>query len=84
MAKLKFDRSINLYLNGNNITSVPQDEIWKVFLSGPNGDSGDLKINRIKVEWGKGSNTIGTNLLGGGTEISGSGTVTGVAFKVIS
>lgn len=65
MAKLKFDRSINLSLNGNN-TAVPRNEVWKVFLSGPNGTSGDLKINRIKVEWGRGSNTIGTNLLGGG------------------
>ena len=83
MAKLKFDRSINLSLKGNN-TAVPQNEVWKVFLSGPNGASGDLKINGITVEMGTGSHTVGTNLLGGGTNISGTGTVTGVAFKVIS
>ena len=64
MAKLKFDRSINLSLKGNN-TAVPQNEVWKVFLSGPNGASGDLKINGITVEMGTGSHTVGTNLLGG-------------------
>lgn len=82
MAKLKFDRSINLSLNGNN-TAVPRNEVWKVFLSGPNGSSGDLKLNGTKIQNNNGSNTVGTNLLGGGTNISGTGIITGVAFKVI-
>ena len=30
MAKLKFDRSINLDLKSNNKMTVPKDEVWKV------------------------------------------------------
>lgn len=61
MAKLKFDRSINLELNGNNQTSIPRNEVWKVFLSGPYGSTGDLKINGMTVR----GSAIGTHLLGG-------------------
>lgn len=85
MAKLKFDRSINLELDKDNSVTVPKDEVWKGFLSAPNGNSGDLKINGNTVLGGSNSaKTVGTHLLGGGTNISGTGTVTGVAFKIIS
>lgn len=84
MAKLKFDRSINLVINKDDNVTVPQDEVWKVFMSGPNQASIGIKINDQIVESITGGNTICTSLLGGGTKISGRGTVTGVTFKVIS
>lgn len=84
MAKLKFDRSINLRLIRDNGITVPQDEVWKVFMSGPNQSDGEIRINGAIVESITGGKTIGTHLLGGGTNISGAGSVTGVAFKVIS
>lgn len=30
MAKLKFDRSIHLYIQKDEVTTVPADEVWKV------------------------------------------------------
>ncbi len=65
MAKLKFDRSINLRLNRDNGVTVPQDEVWKVFMSGPNQSGGEIRINGAIVESITGGKTIGTHLLGG-------------------
>lgn len=39
MAKLKFDRSINLSIGEYNNTTVPLDEVWKVALFGKSSDS---------------------------------------------
>lgn len=37
MAKLKFDRSINLILESGDGVNVPQDEVWRVFAFGTTG-----------------------------------------------
>ncbi len=30
MAKLKYDRVINISLTGKNVATIPKDEVWKV------------------------------------------------------
>ena len=40
MTKLKFDRTINVVLEGKEEVRVPKDELWKVSLTG-----GNLQIN---------------------------------------
>lgn len=64
MAKLKFDRSINLELDKDNSVTVPKDEVWKGFLV---CDTRDWKynqapnLNNIKLNQG-GTNTENGNL----------------------
>ena len=78
MAKLKFDRNINVVLADNEQTEVPKDEVWK------GTRSGLADINGVAVNTGSGfSKSIDSIMLGGGTKITGSGSVSGVAFKVI-
>lgn len=78
MAKLKFDRSLNVVLNDSEQTEVPKDEVWKGTRSGLDN------INGIAVNTGSGfSKSIDSIMLGGGAKIAGSGAISGVAFKVI-
>lgn len=78
MAKLKFDRNINVVLNDNEQTEVPKDEVWKGTRSGLDN------INGVAVNTGSGfSKSIDSIMLGGGAKISGRGSISGVAFKVI-
>lgn len=72
MAKLKFDRSINLKLEKDNSVTVPNDEVWKGFLvcatSGWDYNSCS-NLNGIELKQG-GTNTengnLGLVILGGG------------------
>ena len=78
MAKLKFDRNINVVLDNNEQTEVPKDEVWK------GTRSGLADINGVAVNAGLGYGKLHDGImLGGGTKITGSGSVSGVAFKVI-
>ena len=72
MAKLKFDRSINLKLDKDNSVTVPKDEVWKGFLvcdARGYGYNRTPNLNNIQLNQG-GTNTENGNLglvtLGGG------------------
>lgn len=78
MAKLKFDRNINVVLDNNEQTEVPKDEVWKGTRSGFDD------INGVAVNAGLGYDKLHDSImLGGGTKITGKGSISGVAFKVI-
>lgn len=93
MAKLKFDRIVNIKLKVGEKGTVPDDEVWKGTLT----YTSQLKINDNTMEsyfspssGGKyGVNPILSNIILGGGAIfspqsSGTGSFTGVAFKVIN
>lgn len=83
MAKLKFDRSINLSIGEYNTTNVPLDEVWKVALFGRS--SGNINVNDCNApQTYSNASTLPVVILGGDAKISGKGSVAGVAFKVIS
>lgn len=71
MAKLKFDRSINLELKKGDSVTVPNDEVWKGFLlSATDGWEYNQysNLNNIQLKQG-GTNTengnLGSVILGG-------------------
>lgn len=81
MAKLKFDRIVRIVTRTQEKIIVPDDEVWK----GTIGWNDNLYLNDITVADGSQNNRIAPNvILGGGTQISGKCTITGVAFKIIS
>lgn len=83
MAKLKFDRSINLSIGEYNTTNVPLDEVWKVALFGRSSDN--INVNDCNApQTYSNTSTLPVVILGGGAKISGKGSVAGVAFKVIN
>lgn len=64
MAKLKFDRSINLELDKDNSVTVPKDEVWKGFLvcdARGYGYNRTPNLNNIQLNQG-GTNTENGNL----------------------
>lgn len=78
MAKIKFDRNINVILKDNEEIEVPKDEVWKGTRSGTDA------INGTSVNAVRGFNKlIDSIMLGGGAKITGKGAISGVAFKVI-
>lgn len=88
MAKLKFDRSINLKLKGLESTKIPQGEVWRVEVGGYKMD-----VNGVSLlpALNNKSNSIQGMTLGGGTEFKSKadndglgGFITGVAFKIIN
>ena len=81
MAKLKFDRSINLIIEKNETITVPADEVWKVTAH----ECERLFINGKKAAFGSSSIQPFAYSIGGGAKLSGdyAFTITGVAFKVI-
>ncbi|MGF0096016.1 hypothetical protein ACQRC6_06205 [Peptoniphilus sp. SGI.035] len=86
MAKLKFDRVINITLTNEESAYVPRDEVWKGTLVIEKGS----EINGLIILPDNTSNLClqGSITLGGGCSIrrfsSGKISFTGVAFKVIS
>lgn len=78
MAKLKFDRSLNVVLKDNEEIEVPKDEVWKGTRSGI-GTINGIAVN-VMIEYDKLNDSI---MLGGGAKITGKGAISGVAFKVI-
>lgn len=85
MAKLKFDRSINIVLQAKEEVKVPKDEVWKVGLTG-----GNVQINNFNVtDYTARYAYVPGVLLGGGTSVLNYNpgqpcSLTGVAFKVIN
>lgn len=86
MAKLKFDRSINISIDDSEGTTVPRDEVWKGTLAGTFERQflNSIEISGQKQYVGNRANSTYYGILGGGAKISGKCTFTGVAFKVIS
>lgn len=88
MAKLKFDRSINLYGRDGEVARVPNDEVWKGTLAIRYSGS-ELSLNSIDISssrFDKYAPPIYTTL-GGGAEIKSTVfgfTFTGFAFKIIN
>lgn len=90
MAKIKFDRVLNIILKKDEIMNVPNDEVWKGALV----YGSEISINEMPIQ---SVNSLANTrymvspifpniMLGGGTKINpnGSGaTFTGIAFKVI-
>lgn len=79
MAKIKFDRLINITLNSSSSTIVPTDEVWRVTMFGSsitpyiNGDSFKKPDYNVLV-------SSGAKLeLRGGSSM----TIQGIAFKVV-
>lgn len=60
MAKLKFDRNINVVLNDNEQTEVPKDEVWKGTRSGLDD------INGIAANTGLGYGKLHDGIMLGG------------------
>lgn len=88
MAKLKFDRSINILARDNESTRVPNDEVWKGTLA-TRYSGAELEINGTSVAGGsRGDRAIPIfTTLGGGATLRSTVfgfTFTGFAFKVIS
>lgn len=79
MAKLKFDRSINLVLESSDTVNIPNGEIWRVSAFATTG----LGVNGAGIQSSSNAGVPPTLTLGGGTKITGGGSVSGVAFKVI-
>lgn len=52
MAKLKYDRGINLNLAGREIATVPDDEVWKVT---------GTPMNKVKIN-GRNTSSISENI----------------------
>ena len=85
MAKLKFDRKINMQLKHREAITVPEDEVWKVVIPiGPDSpyapDNAITHINSVKVcspAYGSSGNQSGGNLLGG-TYVLGGGAILSV------
>lgn len=73
MAKLKFDRKINITLGKRETITIPEDEVWKVVIPiGPNKpyelDNVVTHINGVRVcspAYATTGNNSGGNLLGG-------------------
>lgn len=83
MAKLQFDRSINLTLKYKEQIEIPKDEYWKV-----SGFFDQLaKINNVGTMpfLGQGNQPYAFIQLtfGGGVVINGPVIITGIAFKII-
>lgn len=83
MAKLKFDRSVNVILKQGEKTTIPQNEIWK----GSTFLHQHVEVNDIEVMpflgQGKQPYSVFTMTLGGGTTITNGAIFTGVAFRII-
>ena len=88
MAKLKFDRIVNITLGRDEKSAVPIDEVWK----GTLGWNDNLYLNDITVADGSQNNRIAPNVIlwGGGKLNYGSAggyahqiSFTGVAFKIV-
>lgn len=87
MAKLKFDRKLNIKMASEQSTTVPEDEVWKV------SAGGGVRINGCAFHSGSASYGGPRNgFFGGGTVISthnpnpslpSPSTITGIAFKII-
>ena len=60
MAKLKFDRNINVVLDNNEQTEVPKDEVWK------GTRSGLADINGVAVNAGLGYGKLHDGIMLGG------------------
>lgn len=81
MAKLKFDRSINLKLKNDESVTVPDDEIWRAEAY----DCKKLLVNGEEAVESSGGVQSIPFTFGGGVKLSTKFgvAVTGVAFKVI-
>ena len=64
MAKLKFDRSILINLEGDNRTQVPSDEVWKGTLIAGRDSSINYKTLNYDSPYTRGIHT--NTILGGG------------------
>lgn len=62
MAKLKFDRVVNITLGRDQRTAVPIDEVWK----GTLGWHDNLYLNDIEIASGSQNNRIAPNTTLGG------------------
>lgn len=62
MAKLKFDRIVNITLGRDQRTAVPIDEVWK----GTLGWQDNLYLNDIEIASGSQNNRIAPNTTLGG------------------
>lgn len=79
MAKLKFDRLIDVSLGGNETTAVPKNELWKGIAYGQSS-SLDLMINgMIDVPQGSSIIAVGGSYFKARTDIR----IQGIAFKVV-
>lgn len=83
MAKLKFDRGIGYTLAGRGSINVPNDEVWRVSITG----------GVVELKDGYRENVGHQVTLGGGTKIYNPDTstssygniaVVGIAFKVVN
>lgn len=88
MARLRFDRIVNITLGRDEKSVVPRDEVWK----GTLGWHDNLCLNDIEIASGSQNNRIAPNTtLGGGVRLNAKSagqyshqiSFTGVAFKVV-
>lgn len=79
MAKLKFDRTVNLNLESNDTVTVPNNEVWRgsLFTAGSFAE-----VNGRNIET-KNNASVPVLTLGGGATLKGMCSFTGVAFKII-
>lgn len=83
MAKIKFDRAVNITLKYNENLVIPANEFWR----GEGLFDQLAKINNTKVMpfMGQGDQPykIVSMTLGSGIKITGAAIFTGIAFKII-
>ena len=80
MAKLKFDRIVNITLGRDEKSVVPRDEVWK----GTLGWHDNLYLNEIEIASGSQNNRIAPNTtLGGGVKLN-YGSAEGYAIEYLS
>ena len=68
MAKLKYDRVINISLTGKNVATIPKDEVWKVSIGPGYGSRSNLYGGGYNFEVASGTSQL---------------FVSGIAFKHI-
>lgn len=88
MAKLKFNRMINVTLAKNESISIPSDEVWKVSTNAGriNGSNNLIRMmNSVGIPSFYGIFGGGSSFTGGGGDISYTDPsfVSGVAFKAV-
>lgn len=73
MKRLRYDRPIALGLKAGEGITVPETEVWSVFLAARETAAVDQKDTQYRSRI----------VVGGGTSIMGGNVITGIAFKEV-